>query len=455
MFRTPKNTRVRLARTTARIATLSALSGLALATASVAPAAPPWRAFAPNSIWNVPAAPQSIAPNNPYADKFAGSAGFTMKLSGTPNNPRYSSPIYFAKPGDAFAPISVGQPGWAPKGNIKWNGQPIPVPAGVTPASGSDGHLTVVSADRRTGWEFWRATAAGSSGYTTEVVVQWDLTGQGYSDQPDDNSARGSGTPLIATTLRADEALHGINHALGITVPSVSNDYVYPPATHADGNGGANAIKYGMLFVLRPDYPVPGGAPVGVRNVIQALKTYGAYVVDQGADFEMDADFTQPELWAQTGLNEKPFKFTGADMRPASAGVAPATPARAASKKQKARRRGRPIVIRAEKRRLQLGHKLRLHGKVRRAVRRGARVRIMLKSAGRHWRRLRRKPLNANRTFATWPRLVLTARASRSTGRHRYLLRDLHISRHTRVIKLRAFVRGVGRSNIVRVRISR
>jgi len=31
---------------------------------------------------------------------------------------------------------------------------------------------------------------------------------------------RGSGAPLISTTLRAEEALNGIPHALGITVPS-------------------------------------------------------------------------------------------------------------------------------------------------------------------------------------------------------------------------------------------
>ena len=251
-----------------------------------------------------------------------------MALSGTPDNPIWSSPIYFASPGDPLASVDVGQPGWSPQGATKFNGQPIPVPAGVTPASGADGHLTVVSADRHTAWEFYKATAAGPAGYKADVVVQWDLTGPGYATRLDDNSARGSGTPLIATTLRADEALNGVNHALGITVPSVSSDYVYPPASHSDGNDGPDAIKYGMLFVLRADYPVPPNASIGERNVIQALKTYGAYVVDQGADFEMDADFTHPEIWAQAGLSETTFDFTGADFRPAKAGPGAAGAAR-------------------------------------------------------------------------------------------------------------------------------
>src|SRR5436189_239453 len=84
------------------------------------------------------------------------------------------------------------------------------------------------SVDRRTAWEFWRCTAAGTGGYTADVILQWNLGGPGYSADGEGNSARGSGTPLISTSLRADEALNGVNHALGITVPSVSSDWVFP-----------------------------------------------------------------------------------------------------------------------------------------------------------------------------------------------------------------------------------
>ena len=452
MFRASKDTWVRLARTAACMVTLTALTSLALATAASAPAAPPWRAFAPSSPWNVPAAPESIAPSNPYADQFAGSPGSQMKLSGTPDNPRYSNPIFFAQPGDPLASVNVGQPGWAPKGATRYDGKPIPAPAGVDAAAGSDGHLTVVSADRRTAWEFWRATAAGPGGYSTEVIVQWDLTGPGVSSHAGDNSARGSGTPLIPTTLRAEEALNGIHHALGITVPSVSSEYVYPPASHSDGDDGPGAIKYGMLFVLRPDYPVPAGASVGERNVIHALKTYGAYVIDQGADFEMDADFTHPELWTQAGLSENTLDFTGVDMRPAKAGpVPPAGPPASAAKER--RKRGKRVRISVNRRNLRLGGQLRISGRVRGAVRRDARVRFQVRTAGGKWRRLRRKPVNADGTFATWPRFVRAVRAARAGKPRRFKLRDVHLSRNARVVRIRAVLTGSGRSNVVRVRL--
>jgi hypothetical protein len=342
----------------------------------------------------------------------------------------------------------------------------VPVPPGVTPASGSDGHLTVVSADRRTAWEFWRCTSAGTGGYRTEVIVQWDLTGPGYASIRGDNSARGSGTPLISTTLRAEEALNGVNHVLGITVPSVSSGYIYPPASHSDGGGGGG-IKYGMLFVLRPDYVPPPSAGIGERNVIQGLKTYGAYVVDQGADFEMDADFTHPEIWAQTGLSENTFHFTGADFRPASPGpVPPAGPPTGAQggrgkkhkkhkkhkrhgKHKKTRKAKKHVALRADAQRIVLGQTLHLSGNVLSKVPGRARIRIQVRTRHGHWRRLRRQPLNADRTFGTSAQFLRSAR----TSSQELKIDHLRLSRHTRVILIRAVIERAGKSNVVRVRL--
>ena len=277
-----------------------------------------WHPFRDDSIWNVAALQKGVVTSdNPYADQFA-SYSNKLEISGIPGSGsgiQYAKPIYFAKEGDPVADVQVAQPSWV-KGDIRWDGKPIPVPGGVAPAPGSDGHLTVVSADRKTAWDMWRCTKADASGYVTVTITQWDLTASGVPGVSTDNSsARGSGTPLIPTTIRADEALNGINHALGITVPKVSGDYLYPPATHSDGGLGPDGIKYGMLFVLRADYPVPANASAGERNVIQALKIYGAYVVDQGASMELDADSTQPGVWEQSGLNANSLDITPQDFR--------------------------------------------------------------------------------------------------------------------------------------------
>jgi hypothetical protein len=451
MLREINRTWVRVGRVGRKRRSLAAFIATVLALAAPTAAQAAWRAFADSSLWNVPASPSSIAPSNPYASQFANSATTQLELSGTPDNPEYSAPVYFAKPGDPTAPVSVTIPDWAPRGVIRWDGRQVPVPAGVTPAPASDGHLVVVSADRRTAWEFWRCTQAGPSGYTTSIIVQFDLTGPGYSDRMGDTSARGSGAPLIATTLRAEEALDGIHHALGITVPHVGDNPIYPPATHSDGGGPADGLQYGMLFVLRPDYPIPASASVGVRNLLTALKTYGAYVTDQGADLLIDADSTHPDQWKAAGLSQQSLDVTGNDFRLAHAG--PYVPTAKQASHGKRRSAKHAIVLRASKRRVRVGHRLRLRGHVRGSFPAGSRVRFQVRLKG-HWLRFRQKPVEANGTFASWPHLGHKASASRHG--HRVLrLRDRRLRRGIRVLKIRAVVKGVGRSRPIHVRVRR
>ncbi len=273
-----------------------------------------WQPFRDDSIWNV-VANQKGKPtlNNPFAGQFV-SYSNSLEISGIPGSGSgvdFAKPTFFAQPGDPVATVQASEPTWV-SGDIHYDGRPIPVPDGVTPAPGSDGHLTIVSADRKTAWEMWRCTKADVTGYQTVTIAQWDLDGSGVpSDSTDNSSARGSGTPLLPTTIRAIEALNGINHALGITVPNVSSEYLYPPATHSDGRLGPDAIKYGMLFVLRSDFPVPADATPGERHVIQALKVYGAYVVDQGASMELDADSTHRRIWEAAGLDANSLRSIG------------------------------------------------------------------------------------------------------------------------------------------------
>src|SRR4051812_43110202 len=274
-----------------------------------------FRPFAESSPWNVPAAEKGpVEPLDPYAAEL-GAPDVELTISGIPPESDYAKPVFFAEPGDPVTSSVTLTTDWSPNGDLRWDGGPIPLPAGVAPAPGFDGHLAIVSADRTTAWEFWRCTIAGPDGITAAVVAQWDLTGQGYAADLQENSARASGTPIVSTTLRAGEALEGIHHALGVSVPDVSSDYVYPVASHSDGLLGPAAIKYGMLFVLRDDFPVPADASIGERNVIEALKRYGAYVVDRGGNFELDADSNDPGLWQEAGLTSTTLDVLPEDLR--------------------------------------------------------------------------------------------------------------------------------------------
>jgi hypothetical protein len=105
-------------------------------------------------------------------------------------------------------------------------------------------------------------------------------------------------------------------------------------------------------------------------------------------------------------------------------------------------------VLRAVKHSVRVGRKVKLRGKVRGAFRAGARVRLMVRSGGR-WHALRRKPVDANGTFGT------NARLARKAGASRLALKKVRLRHRVRVLRIRAVVKGVGRSNVVRVRVRR
>ena len=185
-----------------------------------------------------------------------------------------------------------------------------------------DRALVVISADRKTAWEFWHCTHVATRSepwYTAAVATRWDIdshgnrpANSGYQDEQltgdGSPSARGSGTPLVITTITPSEALRGIDHAIGLTVNEVDDRWVNPPASHSDGCRGCSHLRYGMLFVLDPKFDVPGDATPLERNVAAALKRYGAYVVDRGPLFELDGSPNEPkqpsssaELWNLAG----------------------------------------------------------------------------------------------------------------------------------------------------------
>src|SRR5215213_9832970 len=234
-----------------------------------------WRAFPRDSIWNRPAAEKGTFVANPFPASEWLTYGNGLLVGGGPcgssnHDFEYRKPIYFADADDPVTTIvNKTIPSWDPQGELRWDGRPIPIPAGVKPAEGTDGHLTIVSADRKTAFEFWRATSASVLGITAATVTMYDLTGPGYSNIDGNNSARGSGLPVVSNALRAEEAVWGFHHALAFDVPYVGSDYV-SPASKSDGNRGP--LQYGQLFVLRPDFAIPANAPRGVQNVLKALK---------------------------------------------------------------------------------------------------------------------------------------------------------------------------------------
>ena len=296
--------------------------------------APRFKAFAPTSPWNTKVSDISGATVASSAQIWQNSElGSSVKLLGARNNTNCGSPVFFAALGDAYAAGFSGNSSFAQTG-IRYDPsdrEPVPpYTAAETCGPPNDGHLDVVTPARDASFETFQTTQIGSASqnYVATGGAKFDLSGTGYAakhsgwvdsngDAHGVNSARGSGTNLVDTSLRADEALYGVNHALGCTVPGdLSVNYLYPPAAKTDGTSPTLHAREGERWVLDPNYPESGFTTAGQLNIVHALKDYGCFIVDLGEKdgFAIDLDTNDPPclagrscpsgMWEKAGVTD-------------------------------------------------------------------------------------------------------------------------------------------------------
>jgi hypothetical protein len=173
-----------------------------------------------------------------------------------------------------------------------WSLPSLPIETSAFPKPQYDGWLTVFNQATGFAYDFWRARYnAGNSTLTYQFVRRWDLNGPGFLP-PNYVGARGSGLPLFAGEILPRELISGhINHALAISVPGPASRFYVQPASATDGNGAFQSLPEGARIRLNPSFNIaaavgrlPGGTNLtAARAVMQALKTYGAVVVDRSA----------------------------------------------------------------------------------------------------------------------------------------------------------------------------
>lgn len=188
-------------------------------------------------------------------------------------------------------------------------------PAGVTAASGSDGHADIV--DTQTGiiHSFFQLKYVG--GKWTASMYSWSrVNGRGFGDAVHwSQGARASGVPASAGLIRRHELNDGAeyyHHALAMALPSQSlangitqPSYVFP-ATTADNTASTNtgAIPLGTRMMLPASFNASTITSPALRKIANTLKLYGALVVDRTFDtaysiyVENGANFTlMPNGW--------------------------------------------------------------------------------------------------------------------------------------------------------------
>jgi len=195
------------------------------------------------------------------------------------------------------------------------------IPPNERPLPQYDGWFTVLNRREGVAFDMWRARRAAGNGdvISYQFMRKWALNGPGFQDPGTKGavSARGSGLPLFAGVILPEEIQAGrIDHALAISLPGPAQRNYVQPASSTDGNGRITSLPEGARIRLRAgtvfhnrDCPALRRGQVprprfdclpsrtsrkAARAIFQALRTYGAIVVDRSRN---------PTLYAKQNFN--------------------------------------------------------------------------------------------------------------------------------------------------------
>ena len=249
-------------------------------------------------------------------------------------HPDFGSGLYDGAPiGIPYVIVSSSQPGvpiaFTAYGDESDPG-PYPVPHDAPiegqqadgSAFGGDRHVLVINRDDNRLYELANAypQSDGSWNAGCGAVFHLDSNTVRPTVQPGWTSADAAGLPIFPGLVRYEEAANGvIRHALRFTVNSTRRAYV-PPATHwASSNTSVNLPPMGMRVRLKSSYAIPAGFSTETKAILQALKTYGMFVADNGSNWfisgspdpRWDNDALVSELGSVKGSNFEVVRMDG------------------------------------------------------------------------------------------------------------------------------------------------
>jgi hypothetical protein len=236
------------------------------------------RFFAPKSVWNreLPAR----APIDPRSAQVVGELRRQVDAAGAwINTDQYSAPVYRVPRSQRRVPVKLD----TPNPSLQRAMNAVPIPAGATPAAGSDKHLVVWQPSTDRMWEFWVARKE-SDGWR----AGWGGRIRGVSKSAGSFrapfGATATGLPLVGGLLRPDEVRRDdVRHALAFALPETRAGAFRPPATRTDGQvPKETAIPEGTRFRLDPDLDLDRlDLPRPTHAIAEAAQRYGMIVRDK------------------------------------------------------------------------------------------------------------------------------------------------------------------------------
>jgi hypothetical protein len=162
---------------------------------------------------------------------------------------------------------------------------PIPKTVHIEGGAQSDGdrHALLLDRDACKLYELYDLHGSGSS-WTAGSGAIWNLRSNrlrpaGWT------SADAAGLPIFPGLARYDEVARGvIDHALRFTVVQTRRAYVYPARHYASSSDDPSLPPMGLRVRLKASVDI-SHFPKQARVVLQALKTYGMILADNGSNW--------------------------------------------------------------------------------------------------------------------------------------------------------------------------
>ncbi len=253
-------------------------------TESICGAVPPGCTIFPaDNIWNTPIDTLPVAE---HSDAFIASIGPDTGLHAD-----FGAGLYEGQPlGIPFARVPETQASVNVSFAVPEESDPgpYPVPPDAPIEGGScgtgDRHVIVIQEETCQLFEMYDATQQSDGNWQAFSGARFDLTSNAL--RPDSwTSADAAGLPILPGLIRYEEVEAGvIPYALRFTAARTQADYVWP-ARHAASDITDTAVPpLGQRFRLKSDVDIGAFSPTN-QIILQALKTYGMFLADNGSDW--------------------------------------------------------------------------------------------------------------------------------------------------------------------------
>jgi hypothetical protein len=176
-------------------------------------------------------------------------------------------------------------------------------------ASTGDRHAILVDKSACRLYELFALYPTSSGGWKAGSGATWSLRSN-HLRPAGWTSADAAGLPIFPGLARYDEVARGvIDHALRFTAEHTRRAYVYPARHYASSSNDPSLPPMGLRVRLKASVDI-SGFPRQARIVLQAVKTYGMILADNGSDWYISG--APDPRWSNDALHTID-RITGSD----------------------------------------------------------------------------------------------------------------------------------------------